>query len=186
MSALIIDFETTGLTLHPDAKPELQPRAIEFAGVLLNSNGEIVASDSFLIRPPQEVSAEITKITSITNEMLATAEPFPRHLDRLRALFAEASALVAHNLPFDRAIMAHELRLAGVSEWPWPAHELCTVQLYEPTWGRRPRLVELYESVLGRKYEQTHRALDDVTALAEIVRQEKILEFIAPPASGSH
>lgn len=186
MKALIIDFETTGLTLHPDAKPELQPRAIEFAGVLMDLSGEITDSDSFLINPQQEVSAEITKITSITNEMLATAEPFPRYLDRLRQLFAAANVLVAHNLPFDRAIMAHELKLLEVDAWPWPAHNICTVQLYEPIWGRRPRLIELYETIMEKKYEQTHRALDDVTALAEIVRKEMLLDFIAAAASSSH
>jgi len=186
VKALVIDFETTGLTLHPDAKPELQPRAIEFAGVLMDLGGEIVDSESFLINPGQEVSAEITKITSITNEMLATAPTFPHHLDRLRQLFADASVLVAHNLPFDRAIMAHELRLLGITDWPWPGHEVCTVQLYEPFWGRRPRLIELYETVTDKKYEQTHRALDDVTALAEIVRKEKLLEFIAAAAARSH
>ncbi len=187
MKALVLDFETTGLTLHPDAKPELQPRAIEFAGVVVDLEGNVLHSDSFLINPGFPVSDEITKITGITNEQLAPEPPFSAYVPRLRAMFEGCSALIAHNLPFDRAILAHELRLLGLGdEWPWPAHDICTVQLYEPIWGRRPKLIELYETVMDRKYEQTHRALDDVMALADIVRKEELLGYVAAAASRSH
>jgi len=187
MKALVFDFETTGLTLHPNAKPHLQPRAIEYAGVLIDAAGVEHGELNFLCQPGQEISAEITKITGITNEDLATATPFANWLPRLRGQFIRADILIAHNLPFDHAILAHELALAGASEgWPWPRINLCTAQTYEPLWGRRPRLIDLHEAVLGEKYDQTHRALDDVRALAKIVVQEKLLDLIAsaPSAHG--
>lgn len=178
MRALIIDFETTGLTLHPDAKPELQPRAIEFAGVLINGDGTVISEDSFLINPGVPISDEITKITGIVNADLITAPAFAEVAPRIAKLMAEADALIAHNLPFDRAILQHELMLAALAaDWRWPAQQYCTVQLYEPMWGRRPRLIELYESVMGKPYEQTHRALDDVRALAEIIVKDGVLDL---------
>jgi len=183
MRALVIDFETTGLPFHPHAKQELHPRAIEFAGVLMNEVGEVSAEDSWLIKPPGEISEVITKITGITNTDLAAAEPFVVHLSRLRELFDQADALVAHNLPFDAGILAHELALIGeLAAWRWPPHLICTVQTYEPLWGRRPKLIELYEAVTNNKYVQTHRALDDVRALVDIVAQERLLHALAPVA----
>lgn len=182
-AALIIDFETTGLTLHPDAKSHLQPRAIEFAGVLVAVDGSVMEEDSFLINPGVQISDEINKITGITNEQLIDAPSFEVVAPRIARLMAQANALIAHNLPFDRAILQHELTLAGLLEgWRWPPQELCTVQMYEPMWGRRPRLIELYESIMGKPYEQTHRALDDVRALAELITKDAVLEFIAAAA----
>lgn len=180
ITALVFDFETTGLTLHPNAKPALQPRAIEFAGLLLRQDGEVLAEDSWLINPGIPISGEITKITGLSNEDLVPAEPFAANLSRLRQLFLDATALVAHNLPFDHAILSHELATAGALDgWPWPLWGFCTAQAYEPLWGRRPRLIELFEAVTETKYQQTHRALDDVRALATVVARESILEHLA-------
>lgn len=180
MEALVFDFETTGLNLHPNARVALQPRAIEFAGLLIDADGEEHGELSFLCHPGKQITVEITKITGITNEDLASAHPFSRWLPRLRELFAAADILVAHNLPFDHDIMSRELATAhALEDWPWPKHNLCTAQLHEPLWGRRPRLVELYESVVGTKYVQTHRALDDVRALARIVHERQLISLVA-------
>lgn len=180
ITALVFDFETTGLPFHPNAKPSLQPRAIEFAGCVMTQDGTILSEHNWLINPGCQIDEVITKITGLTNEDLATAEPFVAGLDRLRALCAGVDALVAHNLPFDHGILAHELATAGaLAGWPWPVHGLCTAQTYEPLWGRRPKLTELFEAVTGTTYQQTHRALDDVRALATVVAQEKLLDLIA-------
>jgi DNA polymerase III epsilon subunit-like protein len=180
LKALVFDFETTGLPFHPNARANLQPRAIEFAGLLVDGLGHECGELNFLCHPGQEISAEITKITGITNEMLADAKRFREYFPRLQQIVSAADILIAHNLPFDHGIMAHELATMGaLAAWKWPKHNLCTAQLYEPIWGRRPRLIELFESVTGSKYEQTHRALDDVRALARIVHQEKLIDLVS-------
>lgn len=189
MRALVFDFETTGLPFHPNARAHLQPRAIEFAGVLVDSSGAEHGELNFLCHPGQAISAEITKITGITNEALEHQHPFATHIEAVRELMSGADILVAHNLPFDHWILWCELtRIGALQWWPWPKHNLCTAQLYEPLWGRRPRLVELFEAITGNTYQQTHRALDDVRALATIVQQEKLIETVAstPGAYGIH
>lgn len=180
MKALVFDFETTGLVLHPNTKPDKQPRAIEFAGLLVDREGRELRELTFLINPCQQISAEITKITHLTNEDLAPAKLFREYLVPLRGIFSAADILIAHNLPFDHSMMAHELATCGALEgWPWPKHNVCTAQLYEPLWGRRPKLIDLYQDKTGKVYEQTHRALDDVRALAEIVHKENIIDEVA-------
>lgn len=173
--ALIFDTETTGLTLHPDARLELQPRMIEFGGVLMSlADGSITEEISILINPGCTLPAEIVKITGITDDDLRDAPSFIDSMPQLRRVFAEAAAVVAHNLPFDRAILRGELLRAKIGDFPWPARETCTVGLYRAEWGRNPRLIELYESVMGRPLAQTHRALDDVKAMVEIIQKEQL------------
>lgn len=177
MKLLAIDFETTGLLKAPTAKHHLQPRAIEFAGCMIDGRGTIIQEDSFLINPGEEISEEITRITSITNEMLKDALPFKDCWLRLAGFLELADAVVAHNMPFDAYILRRELDAARI-EWEWPCPLLCTVELYEPLWGFRPRLIQLYEATTGKQYEQTHRALDDVRALTEILIHDKIAQWL--------
>jgi DNA polymerase III epsilon subunit-like protein len=172
---VVFDTETTGLTLHPDAPLEKQPRIIEFGGVLLDpSNGQIVEECSIMIDPGEEITPEITKITGITNDDVRGAPKFVDALPQLRRFFAEGTAVMAHNLPFDKAMMRAELMRCDCRDFPWPAVELCTVGLYKEDWGRNPKLTELYEHVMGKKLAQTHRALDDVKALVEIVQSAEL------------
>lgn len=171
---LVYDTETTGLTLHPDAPATKQPRMIEFGGVLLDRQGRIVEEASILINPGEPITPEITKITGITDADVTDAPSFVQALPQLRRIFAEATTVMAHNLPFDKAIVRGELARANVLDFPWPQRELCTVGLYKDQWGRNPRLLELYEAVLGRPLAQTHRALDDVRALVEIIHAEEL------------
>lgn len=175
MRLLAIDFETTGLLLHPDAKLPLQPRAIEWGAALVDEDGTVLEEQSFLINPGQDIDAVITGITGITNEMLVDKPRFIEVLPQIRAIMEKADVLAAHNLPFDRGILETELRHAKCHDFPWPKRELCTAQTYQQQWGRRPRLLDLYEAVIGVPLAQTHRALDDVKALAEIIIKEQLL-----------
>lgn len=178
MIMIAFDFETTGLTLHPSAPITKQPRAIEFGGVLMNEKGEVLEEASILINPQQSLTEEITKITGLTDADLKDAPIFSQVLPQLCRLFGEASVVMAHNLPFDKSILRGELARIDCHDFPWPSTEICTVQLYADVWGRNPRLVELYQHVMGVPLAQTHRALDDVKAMVDIIKKEKLWELI--------
>lgn len=171
----VFDTETTGLTLHPDAPLAKQPKIIEFGGVLLNpADGLVVDELSLMINPGEEITPEITKITGITNEDVADAPMFAAVLPQLKDFFSRATAVTAHNLPFDRAMINNELARIGCTDFPWPACEFCTVGLYKEEWGRNPKLTELYEYITGEKLAQTHRALDDVLALVRVINMAEL------------
>ena len=169
MLALVFDWETTGLTLHESAPLEDQPRALEFGGVLINEGGEFVERVGIIINPGIPLDADITRITGLTDADVIDAPRIDVVIPQLRRLFSEAQLAIAHNLGFDKSILKFELARLGITDFPWPERELCTVQAHAPLWGRRPKLKELYLHVLDRPLGQTHRALDDATALAEIV-----------------
>ncbi len=167
---VVFDTETTGLPLHPDAPLEKQPKIIELGAALLNREGEVVETLSQLIHPGEDISEEITRITGLKNEDLVGAPPFKDAVPMLRHIFEQAFAVFAHNLPFDRTLLRLDLRRADVLDFPWPQDEYCTIGLHRSIWGRNMKMTELYQHALGKPLPQTHRALDDVMALVEIVQ----------------
>ncbi len=172
--SLIIDCETTGLTLPSTSELEKQPRIIDFA-VAIVENGHVQSEHEWLINPEEEISAEITKITGITNEMLVGQPFFRQVLGEIEEVFAGADQLFAHNAPFDCALLEYELRRCARTGFPWPKAIICTVQEYIFINGRRMKLTELYQHVLGRELKQEHRALSDVRALTEILIAERMV-----------
>jgi DNA polymerase III epsilon subunit-like protein len=180
MIYLLFDTETTGLPLHPSAKKHLQPRIIEFAAILCDVEGNQVSEYSQLIDPGFPVSDEITKITGITNEDLGGKPAFADVVPEIEALFRLADVLVAHNLPFDKTLLEIELELCGRKEdWPWPRKEVCTVQEFSEEFGYRPKLTLLWEFLEGSVLDQTHRALDDVSALKRLCMTGGVLTSYA-------
>lgn len=176
---LLHDWETTGLTLHPDADVSKQPRAIEFGGVLFCcEKEEVVDTFSMLINPGVALEPIITKITGLHDEDLAGAPSFAEALPELRRIFGEAQGIVAHNLPFDRLILRGELSRLAADDFPWPQSELCTMGAFTAHWGRNPKLTEVYEWTIGRPLAQTHRALDDVLAMAEVFKAHQLWRYM--------
>jgi DNA polymerase III epsilon subunit-like protein len=169
---LVFDTETTGLPLPSVMPLDKQPRIIEFGAALVR-DGKVVDSVDFVINPGMPLPEVITKITGLTDADLEDAPPFGDMLPAIRELFEQADVLVAHNAEFDTTLLKFELKRLGVEEFPWPKETLCTVQEFTHRFGRRPKLTELYEHSLGKKLEQTHRALDDVMALVEVLNKEE-------------
>lgn len=175
MITLIFDTETTGIPKHPAAKDAVQPRIIEFAGILIESNGVEYGELSLLINPGQPLEEIITKITGLTDEDLKDEPPFIERAPTLFEFFQKADCLLSHNLPFDHTMLWMELKRNNITDWPWPKYNTCTVQEHFPMFGFRPNLKQLYEFYTGNKLAQTHRALDDVRALATIAIQSGVL-----------
>lgn len=167
---VVFDTETTGLPLHHNAPLEKQPKIIELGAALLNEEGVVVDTFQQLLNPGEEITAEITKITGITNDQLVGQPKFGDVLPQLREFFGRAFAVFAHNLPFDRSLLRFDLRRVGCEDFPWPSGEYCTVGLHRAQWGKNPKLIELYEFAMKKPLPQTHRALDDVMALVEIIQ----------------
>lgn len=174
----VFDCETTSLLLHPKADMASQPKIIEFAACLIDSErAAIVDEYEQLINPLQTITEEITKITGITNAMIQDKPTFPAVAQAIAKFMGRASVMIAHNLEFDETMLKNELERNLIKDFPWPSQGMCTVQLWTSEWGRNMKLTELYERKLGKPLAQTHRALDDVKALCEIVIVERLWEL---------
>ncbi|OLL78931.1 DNA polymerase III epsilon subunit [Pseudonocardia sp. Ae168_Ps1] len=157
----VVDLETTGGSHRADAITEV--------GAVSVRGGESVGELSTLVDPGTRVPADVTRLTGITNGMLAGAPPLgavlPPVLDLLRG-----SVLVAHNAPFDTGF----LRAACERhERPWPSPPvLCTARLARAVLPRSEcpsvRLGAL-AAHFGCRTTPDHRALTDARATVEVL-----------------
>jgi DNA polymerase III epsilon subunit-like protein len=168
----VFDTETTGLPLHPDAPLKLQPRCIEFGGIITDGQ-KIFDEVNFKINPEQKLEKIITDKTGIRDEDLEDAAVFPYHIETIRRYFEQARGRVSHNLSFDRGMLSFDLRRYNrtLQDISWlPGIEICTVEQTFQQYGKRKKLIELYEELVG-KHVQTHRALEDVYMLHAICQK---------------
>jgi DNA polymerase III epsilon subunit-like protein len=171
------DSETTGLPLHPDAALHLQPKMIEFGGIITDGF-DIFDEVNFKINPEQKLESVITDITGITDDDLKDQPTFDHYIPDIRRYFEQARGRVSHNLAFDRGILSFDLRRYGktLQDVNWfPGIEICTVEQTFQEYGKRKKLKDLYEELVG-PHTQTHRALEDVYMLHAICQKIGLYE----------
>lgn len=181
---LCFDTETTGLPKPKRVPLSHQPKIIEVGLVVYECNSTLTSTMklktySQIIDPKETISAEITKITGLTNADLVGKPTFAEILPKLSEMFEGVNILVAHNANFDVTMLANELNRLGADvnkAFPWPPQIVCSVQEYQHKFGFRPNLQKLYELIMEKPLEQTHRALDDANALAEILIKDRFAE----------
>jgi len=155
----VIDFETTGLS------PTQGARATEVAAVIL-SDGQIIGRYQSLMNSGGYIPAEITRLTGITNKMVASAPPAKQVIRELHD-FVQDSVLVAHNASFDRKFLINEGLLAGLS---FKDNFLCTLLLSRrlfPT-AANHKLGTLANHVGLTVEGSFHRALFDAEITAQL------------------
>lgn len=169
---IVWDTETTGLP-KPESCPLVeQPQIIELAAIKLDDKTlKEKARMEFLCNPKVPLPEEIKKITHITDNMLRDQPPFISFIPELTDFFLGERTMAAHNLGFDRSLLAFELcRIDMLTKFPWPPHHLCTVEASFGIKNRRLKLVELHEMVTGKPHKDAHRAMADVEALCTVIR----------------
>jgi DNA polymerase-3 subunit epsilon len=158
---IVVDTETTGLSVKNGG------RVIEIGAVAVE-NGQIVAELATLISTGTPISYGAYQVHGISQQMLA-GKPTPQEVWPWFLEFAGNSPLVAHNAPFDRAFINHELHLLGM-QYANPWH--CTLQLSRRKLPRlfNHRLETVYRYLFGGLPEdvQRHRALDDARMAARV------------------
>lgn len=158
------DTETTGLN------PAAGDRIIEFAAVVFErdpaGNYAIVAEPVWLVHPEIPIPRKVTELTGITDEAVAKSPPFRDIASEVFRLLDGAVA-VAHNFPFDLAMLAAEFR-ALKAQAPEPAAELDTVDLSIATFpeARNHRLADLAQR-LDVPLVRAHRAVEDARACGQ-------------------
>jgi DNA polymerase-3 subunit epsilon len=156
---VVVDLETTGGRPGPGTIIEI--------GAYRMEGLRMAESFATLVRPRGQIPPFVTRLTSITNAMVAEAAPIERVLGEFRDFLGDA-VMVAHNAPFDFAFLDFEFRrLFGIG---LKNPVLCTLRLsrrFAPSLRRR-RLDALAEhfglSTVGR-----HRGLGDARMAAELL-----------------
>ncbi|MGB6230359.1 MAG: exonuclease domain-containing protein [Litorimonas sp.] len=156
---VVVDVETTG------GRPGLH-RLTEIGAVRM-IGGEVVDEFQTLLNPQRSIPPNITRITGITNEMVAGAPRFVDVAEAFRAFMGDA-IFAAHNVNFDYGFISTEYEMID-QRFRHP--KICTCasmrRLYP---GHRSYSLKN----LCRDYEidlkTHHRALCDAKAAAELLK----------------
>ncbi|MCT8124847.1 VRR-NUC domain-containing protein [Alishewanella sp. BS5-314] len=156
---VVLDVETTGGKAGTD-------RVIEIGAVKVQA-GEVLATFSTLLNPGRTIPSFISRLTGISNAMVADAPTFADIADKL-AEFLQGAVFVAHNAKFDYGFIRSEFARCDITfEMP----QLCTVvnmRRYYPGLASYSlgKLCEEFEI----KLHNHHRALADATATVELLK----------------
>jgi DNA polymerase III subunit epsilon len=170
MSIILWDCETTGLPKRDvPLSDESQPRIIGLAAILCDDEGNILESlDTLIHHPNLEIPDFITKINGITQERcVAQGCTIDAALHRYNEMKAKSTIRVAHNISFDKQMIARETLALGQEHLPYHGESFCTVKMCK-TIGLPGKLGEAYKALFGREMENAHTAMGDVLACKEI------------------
>ncbi|QEL26469.1 3'-5' exonuclease [Bosea sp. F3-2] len=156
--AILVDTETTGLNHAKDEIIEVGAVAFTYDddGVI----GDVVGVYSGLRQPSEPIPAEITRLTGITDEMVAGLEIDIAALD---ALVEPADLIIAHNAAFDRPFCEKLSPTFASKAWA------CSVK--EIPWADLGFEGNKLGYLVGQSglFHGAHRATDDCNALLEVL-----------------
>lgn len=169
MIEIIFDTETTGLIKPGATDIAVQPYITDiYCHKQLRVKEGVTIEESFhrLIKPPIPITPEITKITGVTNESRENCPMFVEIYSELAKFFIGVERVIAHNLAFDRSMLANELlRIDKVLKFPWPIQHVCTVEKSIHYEQRRLSLTRLHEYLFATGFQDAHTAKGDVIPL---------------------
>jgi len=165
MNIIITDTETTGLTKPIPTDAQFQPFLTEIYACKLNEKFEFIEEFETLIKPPIPISAEITKITGISDATLIGAPSFADIYDGLYDFFCGTDIVVGQNISFDINVIHYELlRHDWDKKFCYPKRQICTIETSFHYQNKRLNLAKLHEFLFDKGFEDAHRAKSDVMA----------------------
>jgi DNA polymerase-3 subunit epsilon len=156
---VVVDLETLGGPIGPGAIIEI--------GAYRMRGQRMVESFASLVRPAGPVPRFITRLTSITNEMVEAAPPIEQVMPAFRDFLGKA-VMVAHNAQFDSSFIDFEFRRLFGIRLMNPV--MCTIRMARrllPSLKRRR--LDLLAEHFGLSTEGRHRALGDARMTAELL-----------------
>ncbi len=190
---LVFDTETTGKLNYdlPKTHPS-QPRCVQLGAILFDDNNIVRGEINLIIKPDGwTVPKEAADIHGVTTELAEEfGVPIVIALNLFNRFAGMAKTLVAHNYPFDEAILAGEFKRIDRPADFMKKNSFCTMKASTPICaikGARgnkwPTLQEAHEFFFKEKFEGAHDAMADVRAckriFVELVNRAKVVEEAA-------
>jgi DNA polymerase-3 subunit alpha (Gram-positive type) len=162
---VVFDIETTGLYASRDKITEIGAVKIE--------DGRIIDRFSTFVNPGMPIPEFITKLTGITDSMVADAPDIERALESFLTFVGDLP-VVAHNASFDTGFIRYSARQCNKE---FNNVIIDTLQLSRSLFPELSKhKLDIVAKHLGIKLENHHRAVDDAQATAEIFL--KCLEMV--------
>ncbi|HRI27934.1 MAG TPA: exonuclease domain-containing protein [Chitinophagales bacterium] len=149
----VVDLETTGGSAKINRITEI--------AIYITDGSQVLNSFTSLVNPGVKIPSFITKLTGITNEMVATAPPFEEIAQQVAQITQDA-VFVAHNVDFDYAFIKQEFKRLG---YVFERRKLCTVNLSRKIYPGQPSYsLGAIATHFGIGIPNRHRAPDDALA----------------------
>ena len=155
----VLDVETTGLSARNN-------RVIEI-GIVKVKNLKIIDRFSTLINPGCDIPYFITQFTGIANSDVAYSPSFYDTVEDIED-FIGNSIISGHNLSFDEGFLSYEFIRNGFE--PLSNLTVCTLKLSRKAFpSLKSKSLGSVSEYLGIKNRDSHRALSDAEATAQIL-----------------
>lgn len=163
-TGVVLDVETTGLSHADDTIIEVGLRQFLFNR---NTGEVLIAGPSYCSfqDPGRPLSALITDITGITDEMVAGQQI---DWDTVNGLLEGASVIIAHNARFDRPFIDKKSKISNEKIWA------CSIKQID--WSNKGftssklELLNIYHGF----FTDSHRAINDVDALLCLLSHNEV------------
>ncbi|MCQ2508297.1 MAG: PolC-type DNA polymerase III [Dorea sp.] len=162
---VVFDIETTGFS-------PIKDRIIEIGAVKVEK-GKITEKFSTFVNPERPIPFEITKLTSITDEMVMDAEPIEKVLPKFLEFVGDA-VLVAHNASFDVSFIEQNCRNQDMVPDFTSVDTVAIARFLLPTLSKYK--LDVVANELHISLEHHHRAVDDAECTALIF--ERFVEML--------
>ena len=161
--AIVFDIETTGLSVQNCKITEI--------GAVRIKDGRVVEEFNTFVNPEVPIPEEITKLTSITDDMVADAPKTPEALDMFFGFIGDGDGqnkklLIAHNAAFDTGFIRYAAKMYG-KEFDNPYLDTVALSRYINPGLKNHKLDTLAEHYKLGDFNH-HRASDDAKMLAHI------------------
>ena len=178
---LTFDTETTGLPKNFKADisdSDNWPRLVQLAWQLNNQKGELLSSDSVIIKPDGfTIPYNSEKVHGISTE-IAIKEGIELNdaILKFESDLKKSKYIIGHNINFDIKILgAEHYRLQFKSELEkknkidtgFISKKFCNLKGGFGGGLKMPKLIEMYEILFGEKFSAAHDASYDVNATAK-------------------
>jgi len=153
-----IDFETANNNMNSACS----------VGIVAVSDGCIVKSDYFLIKPPTDhFRHENVEIHGITFDMVSESPQFPQVLEKILPYLTDSQYVIAHNARFDMSVL-HETAATynlTIPDFTYMDSIAVSAKMRNDCGNSLEECCQFFNVPL----EHHHNALDDAKACAEIV-----------------
>ena len=154
---LVVDTETTGID-------PAEHRAVEVAAVMVKA-GQITCAFTTYLNPNRVIPAQASAVHGLVDEDVKDAPTLEATLPWLNALACKVDAIVAHNAPFDRAM------LPGLVDKPWLDTLRLSRKLYPELDGHSNQVMRFHLNLRAPEANgmPAHRALADAYVTARLL-----------------
>jgi DNA polymerase III epsilon subunit-like protein len=161
LKGIIVDTETTGLNARKDEIIEIGVIAFTFDAK--GNIGDVTGVYGGLQQPSFSIPSDITRLTGITDDMVAGHSI---NIAVLQALIEPADLVIAHNAGFDRPFCEAFADLFSSKAWACSNSEI--------DWASRGYEGAKLGYLVGQAgyFHDGHRAVDDCFALFEVLARE--------------